>query len=150
MRGETRQAEQRRRVQVSVKLVRIRWRATDLPASVIEGGPSRGTYGYDRRIETKLTEVAGSFGSMVVHGLWEFTIPQRTKIALWMSFICVISSWNRLLYQALHVAREPPSVEKLTRGICLDSLGQQFGGTNTCQTVRMMILRSRISDQFSR
>jgi glycosyltransferase involved in cell wall biosynthesis len=45
---------------------------TDLPAAVIECGPSRGTYGYNRRIEAKLTEVAGSFGTMVVHGLWQF------------------------------------------------------------------------------
>jgi len=44
----------------------------NLPASVIECGPSKGIYGYNRGLERKLCEIAKSFRAMVVHGLWQF------------------------------------------------------------------------------
>jgi glycosyltransferase involved in cell wall biosynthesis len=47
------------------------WRR-DLAASVIECGPSRGTYGFDARLEDKLTAVARSYTAIVVHGLWQY------------------------------------------------------------------------------
>ena len=44
----------------------------DLAAPVIECGPSKGTYGFDARLENKLTEIARSFAAIVVHGLWQY------------------------------------------------------------------------------
>jgi glycosyltransferase involved in cell wall biosynthesis len=53
----------------------------DLAASVIECGPSRGTYGFDPRLEAKLTELAGSFETMVVHGLWQYHGRCASRVA---------------------------------------------------------------------
>jgi glycosyltransferase involved in cell wall biosynthesis len=44
----------------------------DLAATVIECGPGRGTYGFDPQLKAKLTELAGAFEAMVVHGLWQY------------------------------------------------------------------------------
>ena len=44
----------------------------NLPVSVLECGPSRGTYGFNSSLERKLCKISGSFGAMVVHGLWQF------------------------------------------------------------------------------
>jgi glycosyltransferase involved in cell wall biosynthesis len=44
----------------------------NLPVSVVECGPSRGTYGFNSSLERKLCEISGSFDAMVVHGLWQF------------------------------------------------------------------------------
>jgi glycosyltransferase involved in cell wall biosynthesis len=43
-----------------------------LPASVIECGPSKGAYGFNRSLEGKLRKIAKSFRAVVVHGLWQF------------------------------------------------------------------------------
>jgi glycosyltransferase involved in cell wall biosynthesis len=44
----------------------------NLPVSVLECGPSRGTYGFNSSLERKLCEISRSFDAMVVHGLWQF------------------------------------------------------------------------------
>jgi len=44
----------------------------NLPGSVIDCGPSRGVYGFNRDLEQRLSGIAGSFKAMVVHGLWQF------------------------------------------------------------------------------
>ena len=44
----------------------------NLPVSVLQCGSSRGAYGFNGSLERKLCEISGSFGAMVVHGLWQF------------------------------------------------------------------------------
>jgi glycosyltransferase involved in cell wall biosynthesis len=44
----------------------------NLPASVLDCGPSRGTYGFNSSLERKLCKISGSFAAIVVHGLWQF------------------------------------------------------------------------------
>ena len=85
---------------------------TDVPASVIECGPSRGNYGYNRRIEAKLTEVAGSFGTMVVHGLWQFhglcasRVSSKIGVPYFVFPHGMLDPWFKKSYPVKHLKKQ--------------------------------------------
>jgi len=84
----------------------------DLPVSVIECGPSLSTYGYSARLERKLTEVAGSFGALVVHGLWQFhgLCAQRVSARVGVPYFVLphgmLDPWFRKSYPFKHFKKQ--------------------------------------------
>jgi glycosyltransferase involved in cell wall biosynthesis len=83
-----------------------------LAASVFECGPSKGTYGFDARLEAKLTEVARSFDTMVVHGLWQFHGLSASRVAAKLGvpyFVFphgMLDPWFKLRYPVKHLKKQ--------------------------------------------
>ena len=84
----------------------------DLAASVIECGPSQGTYGFDPRLEDKLTEVARSFAAIVVHGLWQYHGRCASQVAgkLGVPYFVfphgMLDPWFRKSYPLKHLKKQ--------------------------------------------
>jgi glycosyltransferase involved in cell wall biosynthesis len=84
----------------------------DLPVSVIECGPSSDTYGYSARMEGKLTEVAGSFRALVVHGLWQFHglcalhVSARIGVPYFVVPHGMLDPWFRKSYPIKHLKKQ--------------------------------------------
>ena len=84
----------------------------DVAASVIECGPSRGTYGFNPRLEAKLTELAGSFETMVVHGLWQFhgrcasRVAAKVGVPYYVFPHGMLDPWFRKSYPIKHLKKQ--------------------------------------------
>jgi glycosyltransferase involved in cell wall biosynthesis len=84
----------------------------DITASVIECGPSRGTYGFNQRLEAKLTELAGSFETMVIHGLWQFhgrcasRVAAKAGVPYYIFPHGMLDPWFRRSYPIKHLKKQ--------------------------------------------
>jgi glycosyltransferase involved in cell wall biosynthesis len=85
---------------------------TDLSVSAIECGQSRGTYGYNTWMEGKLTEIAGSFETMVVHGLWQYhglcamRVSARTGVPYYVFPHGMLDPWFKKSYRFKHLKKQ--------------------------------------------
>jgi glycosyltransferase involved in cell wall biosynthesis len=83
-----------------------------LPVSVFECAPSRGGYGYNPSLENKLTELAGMFDTMVVHGLWQFhgfcamRVSARIGIPYFVFPHGMLDPWFRRSYPIKHLKKQ--------------------------------------------
>jgi glycosyltransferase involved in cell wall biosynthesis len=83
-----------------------------LAATVIECGPSRGTYGFDPRLEGKLTELTKSFATIVVHGLWQFhglsasRVAAKAGVPYYVFSHGVLDPWFRKSYPIKHLKKQ--------------------------------------------
>ena len=79
---------------------------------MIECGPSRGNYGYNPRLEAKLTELAGSFETMVVHGLWQFhgrcasRVSAKIGVPYYVFPHGMLDPWFRRSYPIKHLKKQ--------------------------------------------
>jgi glycosyltransferase involved in cell wall biosynthesis len=84
----------------------------DVEASVIECGPGRGTYGFDPLLEAKLTELVGSYETMVVHGLWQFhgrcasRVAAKTGAPYYVFPHGMLDPWFRKSYPIKHLKKQ--------------------------------------------
>jgi glycosyltransferase involved in cell wall biosynthesis len=84
----------------------------DLPVSPLECAPSRGRYGYNPGLESKLTELAGTFDTMVVHGLWQFHgfSAMRVSARIGVPYIVfphgMLDPWFRRSYPIKHLKKQ--------------------------------------------
>ena len=84
----------------------------DLAASVIECGPSKGTYGFDARLEVRLTEVARSFAAIVVHGLWQYhglcasRVASKVRVPYYVFPHGMLDPWFKKSYPLKHLKKQ--------------------------------------------
>ena len=84
----------------------------DLAASVIECGPSKGTYGFDARLEVRLTEVARSFAAIVVHGLWQYhglcasRVASKVGVPYYVFPHGMLDPWFKKSYPLKHLKKQ--------------------------------------------
>jgi glycosyltransferase involved in cell wall biosynthesis len=84
----------------------------DLQISTFECAPSRGRYGYNPSLEAKLTQLAGSFDAMVVHGLWQFhglcamRVSARIGIPYFVFPHGMLDPWFRGSYPLKHLKKQ--------------------------------------------
>jgi glycosyltransferase involved in cell wall biosynthesis len=84
----------------------------EVAASVIECGPGRGTYGFDPLLEAKLTELAGSYETMVVHGLWQFhgrcasRVAAKVGVPYYVFPHGMLDPWFRKSYPIKHLKKQ--------------------------------------------
>jgi glycosyltransferase involved in cell wall biosynthesis len=84
----------------------------DLPVSTLECAPGRGTYGYNSSLEAKLAELAGSFETMVVHGLWQFhglcamRVSTRIGVPYFVFPHGMLDPWFRRSYPFKHLKKQ--------------------------------------------
>jgi glycosyltransferase involved in cell wall biosynthesis len=84
----------------------------DLPVSAFECAPSRGRYGYNPSLEATLAELAGSFDTMVVHGLWQFhglcamRVSARIGVPYFVFPHGMLDPWFRRSYPVKHLKKQ--------------------------------------------
>jgi glycosyltransferase involved in cell wall biosynthesis len=84
----------------------------DLPVSALECAPSRGGYGYNPSLEAKLTELASTFDTMVVHGLWQFHgfCAMRVSATIGVPYFVfphgMLDPWFRRSYPIKHLKKQ--------------------------------------------
>jgi glycosyltransferase involved in cell wall biosynthesis len=87
------------------------WMA-NLPVSAFECSPSPGGYGYNPSLENKLTELAGTFDTMVVHGLWQFHgfCAMRASARIGVPYFVfphgMLDPWFRRSYPIKHLKKQ--------------------------------------------
>jgi glycosyltransferase involved in cell wall biosynthesis len=85
---------------------------TDLPVSVLECAPSRGKYGYNPSLEARLVELAGTFDTILVHGLWQFhglcamRVSARIGVPYFVFPHGMLDSWFRRSYPLKHLKKQ--------------------------------------------
>jgi glycosyltransferase involved in cell wall biosynthesis len=83
-----------------------------LPVSPLECAPSRSRYGYNPGLESKLTELAGTFDTMVVHGLWQFhgfsamRVSARIDVPYFVFPHGMLDPWFRRSYPIKHLKKQ--------------------------------------------
>jgi glycosyltransferase involved in cell wall biosynthesis len=84
----------------------------DLSASVIECGPSRGTYGFDPQLATKLTEATRSYRTIIVHGLWQYhglcasRVAAKVGVPYYVFPHGMLDPWFKKRYPIKHLKKQ--------------------------------------------
>lgn len=84
----------------------------DPRVSMIECAPSHGTYGWNARLEAKLIELASSFDTMVVHGLWQFhglcamRVSAKVAVPYFVFPHGMLDPWFRKSYPIKHLKKQ--------------------------------------------
>lgn len=84
----------------------------NVAASVIECGPSRGTYGFNGSLERKLCAIAKSFKAMIIHGLWQFhgvcaaRVAKKTDVPYFVFPHGMLDPWFRKSAPVKHLKKQ--------------------------------------------
>jgi glycosyltransferase involved in cell wall biosynthesis len=84
----------------------------DPRVSMVECAPSRGTYGWNARLEARLVELASSFDTMVVHGLWQFhglcamRVSAKVAVPYFVFPHGMLDPWFRKSYPIKHLKKQ--------------------------------------------
>jgi glycosyltransferase involved in cell wall biosynthesis len=84
----------------------------DSPVSAIECAPSRGTYGFNARLEPELVKLVSHFDAMVIHGLWQFhglcamRVSARVGVPYYVFPHGMLDPWFRMSYPLKHLKKQ--------------------------------------------